>query len=305
MTEPAVSPRLFHPRQWPAWLAVALLRAGIRLPRAWLFGAARGLGRSFIRLGKRRAEIARINLGLCFPELSAAERDDLTRRHFEAAAVGLFELALGWWAPTRRLPQAEVRGLEHLRAALDLGKGVILLSAHFTTLEIGGRLLAEAAPELPLKAMYRPNENPVLEHLIRRNRIARFGEPIKRDDIRGLIRALRRGEAVWYASDQNYGHQHSVFAPFFGIPAATNTATARIARSTGAAVVPFFTRRLADGGYEQVIEPALEDFPTADPARDAERINRLIEGWVRQAPEQYFWMHRRFKDRPGDEPRFY
>ncbi len=153
--------------------------------------------------------------------------------------------------------------------------------------------------------MYRPNENPVLEHQIRGNREARFGEPIKRDDIRGVIRALRCGEGVWYASDQNYGHQHSVFAPFFGIPAATNTATSRIARSTGAAVVPFFTLRLPDGRYLQIIEPALTDFPSDDPARDAERINHLIEDWVRQAPEQYFWMHRRFKDRPGYEPRFY
>jgi KDO2-lipid IV(A) lauroyltransferase len=285
---------------------VGLLRLLIRLPIPWLFGIARPLGRLFMHLGERRARIARINIGLCFPELGPAEQEALVRRHFEAAAIGLFELALGWWAPRERLmPLAEVRGLEHLTTALARGKGVILVSAHFTTLEIGGRLLAETAPDLPLKAMYRPNENPVLEQQIRGNREARFGEPIKRDDIRNLIRALRRGEGVWYASDQNYGHQHSVFVPFFGVPAATNTATSRIARSTGATVVPFFTRRLPDGRYEQTIEPALADFPSDDPAHDATRINRLIERWVRQAPEQYFWMHRRFKDRPGGEPRFY
>lgn len=285
---------------------MGLLRLSVLLPTPWLFGLARLLGRLFMRLGSRRARITRINIDLCFPELSEAERVGLVRRHFEAAAIGVFELALGWWAPRARLlPLFELHGIEHLREALETGRGVILLSAHFTTLEIGGRLLAEMAAELPLQAMYRPNENPVLEYEIRHHRYARFGEPIKRDDVRGLIRALRRGEAVWYASDQNYGHQHSVFAPFFGIPSATNTATARIAGSTGAAVVPFFTRRLPDGRYRQEIAPALEDFPGDEPRADAARINRLIEDWVRQAPEQYFWMHRRFKDRPGDEPRFY
>jgi KDO2-lipid IV(A) lauroyltransferase len=120
-----------------------------------------------------------------------------------------------------------------------------------------------------------------------------------------MTRALKNRRAVWYAFDQNYGLKNSVFAPFFGIPAATNTATSRLAELTGAAVVPFVTRRLADGTYVQRIEPALQGFPSGDVQADAARLNVLIEGWVREAPEQYLWTHRRFKDRPDKEPRFY
>ncbi|APZ43807.1 LpxL/LpxP family Kdo(2)-lipid IV(A) lauroyl/palmitoleoyl acyltransferase [Acidihalobacter ferrooxydans] len=297
---------LLHPRHWLIWATFGLLRAATLLPLSAQRALGRQLGRVFLLLGRRRARIARINIDLCFPELTAAARATLLRRHFESFGIGLLELGCGWWSTDRRLRrQITVHGLEHLRDALARGKGVILLSAHFTTLEIGGRFLALLAGDLPLKALYRPSENPVMEHMVRGNRERQFGTPIPRDDIRAVLRALRRGEAVWYASDQNFGHKGSVFAPFFGIPAATNTASTRLASMTGAAVVPFFTRRLPDGRYEQIIGPPLENFPGVSPDVDATRINRLSEDWVRQAPEQYFWIHRRFKDRPGDEPRFY
>jgi KDO2-lipid IV(A) lauroyltransferase len=183
---------------------------------------------------------------------------------------------------------------------------VILLSAHFTTLEIGGRFLAMQAGDLPLNAMYRPNENPVLEHAIRDRRSARFGAPIGRDDVRAMLRALRKNGVVWYAFDQNYRRKHRVFAPFFGVPAATNTATSRLAQATGAAVVPFYTRRLPGTcRYVQRIDAPLEGFPGSDAEADAARLNALIEDWVRDAPEQYLWTHRRFRTRPRGEPKLY
>lgn len=298
---------LQHPRHWPLWGAFGLLRAGTLFPLPLQRGLGRLFGLVFLLLGRRRARIARINIDLCFPELSEAERTTLIRRHFEAFGIGLFELGLCWWGSDRRLRRlVTVHGMEHLRNALERGKGVILLSAHFTTLEIGGRFLAlQAGSDMPFNALYRPSEHPVMEHLVRGNRERVFGTPIPREDIRSMLRALRKGEAVWYASDQNFGHKGSVFASFFGTPAATNTATTRLASMTGAAVVPFFTRRLPSGRYEQVIGPILDDFPGPSPKHDAERINRIIEDWVRQAPEQYFWTHRRFKDRPDGGPRFY
>jgi KDO2-lipid IV(A) lauroyltransferase len=285
-------------------MLLGLLRAMAALPIDAQFRIMRALGRLAKRMAKQRANIGRTNLALCFPELDDAARERLLQQHFESAGVGIAETMLGWWSSTDRLmARSEIRGLQHLLDAVAKGRGVILLSAHFTTLEMGGRLLAESAPGLPLNAMYRPNENPALEQMIRQQRKARFGEPIKRDDVRSVIRALRRGEIVWYASDQNYGHRYSVFAPFFGIPAATNTATSRLAEMTGAAVVPFFTRRIEGDRYLQVFEPALEGFPSGDPPADATRTNALIEGWARQAPDQYFWLHRRFKDRPeGESP---
>jgi KDO2-lipid IV(A) lauroyltransferase len=161
---------------------------------------------------------------------------------------------------------------------------------------------------LPLNAMYRRSDNPVVERVLRDRRRHHFGEPIGRDDVRAMLRALKKNETVWYAFDQNYkgNRKNRVFAPFFGIAAATNTATSRLAQATGAAVVPFFTRRLPDGKrYVQRIDPPLADFPSGDPAADAARLNALIEGWVKEAPEQYLWSHRRFRTRPKGETRFY
>ena len=173
---------------------------------------------------------------------------------------------------------------------------MILLSAHFTSLEIGGRLLALRAP---FHVLYREHKNPVFESVMRRARERHFEKAIPREDMRGLLRSLKENRAVWYAPDQNYGGEHSVYVPFFGVPAATITTTSRIARISGAAVVPFFPRRLGHGrGYRLILHPPLEDFPGEDPAADAARINRLIEAEIRKAPEQYLWVHRRFKTHP-------
>jgi Kdo2-lipid IVA lauroyltransferase/acyltransferase len=283
-----------------------MLRLAILLPLPALRTLGRVSGRLYQILGRRRARIARINVDLCFPELSDAERAALVRRHFEAVGIGVFELGLAWWASDRRLRRITTwHGLEHLRTAHAQGKGVILLSAHFTTLDFSGRLISMCDDMPPIKGLYRPNENPVVERFIRGNRERHFDALILREDIRSMLRALKAGEVVWYAPDQNFGHKGSVFAPFFGVPAATNTATTRLASLSGAAVMPFFTRRRPDGHYEQTIFPPLEDFPGPDPETDTARINAVFEDWIRQAPEQYFWTHRRFKDRPNDGPRFY
>ena len=307
MPETSLLP-LLAPRHWPTWVGIGLLRAtATLLPVGALYALGRRLGRLAMPFAGRRRGITEINVGLCFPELSAEEQRRLVRRHFQALGIAVFEFCLGWWAPDRRLrDRVRVEGLENLRAALERGKGVILLSAHFTTLEIGGRFLAMHGQGLPLNAMYRRSDDPVVERVLRERRRQQFGEPIGRDDARTMLRALRNNEIVWYAFDQNFRSRHAVFAPFFGIPAATNTATSRLAGATGAAVVPFFTKRLDDGvSYVQRIDPALKDFPSGDPQADAARLNALIEAWVREAPEQYLWSHRRFKTRPPGEARFY
>ena len=299
---------LLAPRHWPTWLGAGLLRLlTVSLPVDALLALGRRLGGLSLHFAGRRREITAINVGLCLPTSSQAEQRDLVRRHFESLGIAVLEFCLGWWAADARLEhRVQVDGLDNLRAAFERGKGVILLSAHFTTLEIGGRFLAMHTRGLPLNAMYRRSDNPVLERVLRQRRRRQFGEPIGRDDVRAMLRALRSNEAVWYAFDQNYKGRNKVFAPFFGIPAATNTATSRLAEATGAAVVPFFTRRLPDGrGYLQRIDPPLADFPSGDLDADATRLNALIEGWVREAPEQYLWSHRRFKTRPKGEARFY
>jgi Kdo2-lipid IVA lauroyltransferase/acyltransferase len=154
--------------------------------------------------------------------------------------------------------------------------------------------------------MYRPLDNPVLEKIVARNRRRLFGELVPHDNIRALVRLLRQGEVVWYAPDQNYRRRQSAMVPFFGIAAPTNTGTARLAMLTGAPVLPFFVQRLPGAkGYRLHLWPALEDFPSDDPVADSARINRIFEQQIERCPEQYFWVHQRFKKRPAGYPDLY
>ncbi|NOY62224.1 MAG: LpxL/LpxP family Kdo(2)-lipid IV(A) lauroyl/palmitoleoyl acyltransferase [Gammaproteobacteria bacterium] len=296
--------RFLQPRYWLIWPLLALARGIARLPYRWQMRLGRALGRLALLFSRRRKRIAIINLDLCLPQLSTRQRKRLLRRHFESFCMGLIEVIISWWVADERLKTLEqIEGLQHLQDAFKKGKGVILLSAHFTSLEIGGRLLAR---HCPFHVVYRRNENPLIEHFMRRSRDLHFDKAIPRDDIRGMIRSLRENKAVWYAADQNYGRKYSVFAPFFGVQASTHTATSRIAKVSGAPVVPFFTQRRADGkGYRLILLPPLKNFPSADPLNDTTRINALIEAQVRQVPEQYFWTHRRFKHRPPGIERLY
>jgi len=295
---------LLMPRYWLTWFGLGILWLITRLPYAWQLWAGRQLGRIAYRLAKRRRNIAAINLDLCFPELSKSERQYLLKQHFESLGIGLLEMVIAWWVADKRLIDlGQLDGLEHLEAALTRGKGVILLSAHFTPLEMGSRFLTQ---KVKIHGAYRPHENPVIEFFMKRSREAHAEKAISRDAIRQMIRSLKQNKPVWFAVDQNFGHKNSVFAKFFNIPAATNTATARLAKMTGASVVPFFVRRLPNAqGYQVILQPALENFPTGDNIVDAETVNYLIEQQARQAPEQYLWAHRRFKDRPDGEQRFY
>lgn len=252
----------------------------------------------------RFVRTARRNLELCLPQVAPAERERLVDRHFESLGVALFETSLSWWASNDRIRAiSHVEGREHLDAALAQGKGVILLSAHFTTLEIGARILATFTP---LNIMYRPTKNECLAYFLARNRGRLAKRAIPRDDIRTLITALRNNECVWYAPDQSYRKKGAQMVRLFGIPAATNTATSRLAAMTGCAVLPYFTERLpGNQGYRATIHPPLENFPSDSPVADAEAFNRMIENHARGVPEQYLWIHKRFKGLSEDYPDYY
>jgi len=277
-----------------SWLA--LLHTMTLLPLSWQLVAGKWLGRLFYLCARRRRHIALVNLALCFPQLTEKERLRLSRRNFEFMGQAVFETAFSWWAPASRLEGLyEIQGLEHLEQALEAGRGAILLSAHFTALELGCRLLAN---HIPFHPIYRPHKNKVFEKVMRRCREQHIEKAIPRNDTRTILRSLKSGVPIWYAPDQNYGKEHSIFVPFFGIPASTITATSRLARLSTAPVVPFFTRRRGDGRYLLHILPPLTDFPSGDEVQDTKRINALIESEIRLAPEQYLWAHRRFKTRP-------
>lgn len=306
MDRPRFRACFLHPRFWGLWLGLGLFWLIARLPYAWLLRLGRGLGALTYRLAGSRRRIARRNLELCFPELSAAEHERLLKENFASMGIAFFEMAISWWWPRQRLARlAHIEGLEHLQRAQAEGRGVILMALHFTTLEIGAALLGQRQT---IDGMYREHINPVFDYVQRRGRERHNADAtaIERDDIRAMLKVLRAGRAIWYAPDQDYGRKQSLFVPLFGIPAATVTATTKFARLGKALVMPFVQSRLADGsGYRLTIYPPLEDFPGESEEADCLRINRWIEQAVRQHPEQYLWAHRRFKSRPNGEPSLY
>lgn len=295
---------LLAPRYWPTALGLVLLRLFEPLPYPVLYGLGVALGTVLRRLPVRFVHNARRNLELCLPELTPHARERLLAAHFRSLGISLFETAMAWWSSDARIRRlTELEGLDQLERVLRAGHGAILLSAHFTTLELGARALCA---RVPMNIMYRPTRNALLSYFLARNRARRARRAIPRDDIRTLVSSLGNNEAVWYAPDQSYRKKGAEMVPFFGIPAATNTATSRLARMTGASVLPYFPERLPGArGYRMVIQPALEGFPSDDRVADAARFNALIEAHVRRLPEQYLWIHRRFKGLSADYPNYY
>lgn len=303
MSRASEQSHLWRPRYWPMWAGLALFWLCARL-LTWheRRRLARLLAGFIFHVVRLRRRVVLVNLRLCFPDKTETGIRALALAHYEALAFGLFETTAAWWEPVDQLPPHRVLGLEHLHRALAAGKGVVVLTAHFTTLEICGVYLTQ---HLPVGCLYRDPNNPVVALPMRRHRERVASVAVHFDDLKGLIRALRAGHAIWYAPDQGKRTPGSEILPFFGVPAITNTATAKIARMTGSAVVPYFARREPDGSYTLVIHPALENFPSDDLSADAVRINRLIEDNIRLAPEQYFWVHKRFKARGPDYPEVY
>ncbi|MGH8456220.1 MAG: LpxL/LpxP family Kdo(2)-lipid IV(A) lauroyl/palmitoleoyl acyltransferase [Stenotrophobium sp.] len=291
----------FHLRYWPTWLGIALLWLICWLPLPLLIGLGKGLGWLAGRLMKSRRHVTRVNLRLCFPELDEAQREELVDEHFEALGAGIFEAGLAWFAPDWRLRRyGEVSGLEHLDAALKDGHGVLLLTGHFTTLELGARYLCLA--QRPFHAMYRPLNNEVIDYCMHRWRERRSNLPaLPKDDLKKLVRALRDGRCIWYGPDQSLEVRNAAYVPFFGVSTLTLTATSRLAQMGRAKVVPYFPARIA-GRYRITFMPALENFPSANETADTLRINQMLEAGIRIAPAQYFWSHRRFKHHPPGTP---
>ena len=295
---------LLAPRRWPEWLGIALVWLAARLPLRTLMALGWCVGVLATHLLPARRRIAEINLRVCFPELNAVRRRRLLRANLRNLGLMLAEFSMGWMGSARALSRvpAHIDGLEHLRAAQATGRGVLLVGAHFTHLELCARLLAM---HVPLAGMYRVMDSPVFERIILRARLRYAAAMFTKDDLLGTVRHLRRGGVLWYAPDQDMRGKDSVFAPFFGVPAATITATHHLARLSGAVVLPFAHRREHDGSYRIDIRPALDDFPSADIVADTTRVNLAIEHMVRAVPAQYLWVHKRFKRRPDGYPPLY
>ena len=292
------------PRYWPMWVLLGLMHGAAKLSPPWQRRVGSSFGRLLRRVKTRQRRVARRNIELCFPSLSAAERRDLLERHFEAVGMSFVEMGVGWFTPIDRLLQrVDIHGREHLERALADGRGALLVGGHFTALEIGFAVLEALTPRV--STMYRTQRNAMMDVMIRRGRHRFAKHQIPRDNVRALLRTLRAGYAVGYLPDQTYLGNQSELLPFFGEPAVTNTATSKLAAISGAAVLPYFFRRMPSGDYRVDIGEPLADFPSDSPTRDTQRLFGLLEDYIRLAPEQYLWLYKKFKSRPAPLPDAY
>ena len=239
---------LLYPQYWPVWLGVGILVLLTRLPYGLQLGIGKGIGLLLHKVAASRRHIAEVNIRLCFPEKTNTERKKLVRQVFIDNGIGLIETFIAWFrAPTYLQSKTEFVGLEKVRAATTKNQGVMLLGAHYSMLDLAGSLLSN---ELKLSVSYRPQDNPVMNYIMERNRARLYDECLTRKDIRSFIRTLRNGNILWYAQDQDFGRKNSVFVNFFGHPAATITATSRIAKAGKATVLPItYFRKEDSSGY--------------------------------------------------------
>lgn len=290
-----------QPRYWLFWLTFALLRLLVLFPLPVQHRMGRFVGRQFYRRNKKRRRIAQINIDLCFPELSGKEKDQLVLRHFEAYGASIFDLAIYWWASSRRLERlTTVHGFEGFQALIDQGKNVILLTGHMLTVDLCGQYFSRYKAGV---TMMKPLSNPVLNYLLFRSRSRNGNQVINREQgLRPLIRHIQNGYTGYFMPDEDFGSPASVFAPFFGIQSWTVTSLSALARLGDAVVVPVFMNSLRDGkGYELFFDTALENFPCGDELTDATNMNNALETGVRRMPEMYSWTFKLFKTRPEGE----
>lgn len=304
MAKSAFPRAYFHPRYWSTWLAIGAMHTAAWLPWSVKISCGKAIGLLAWRLAKRRRRITETNIALCFPDKTTTEQAQLVKDTFIANGIGLIETATAWCRDAEDLRHRVSRiNQDHLSRALARNQGALVIGIHFSTLDLGGALhsLFYSAD-----VVYRPHNNPLFDHFMTQARSRTFGRTIHRHDLRGVVRQLKAGRIVWYSPDQDFGRDVSVFAPFFGNQAATIKLTAKIARMTGAPVVPMMFHRNPDNRtYTIEWLPALENFPSGDEVADATRINAIIEQAIRKHPEQYLWLHRRFKTRPEGEEKIY
>lgn len=304
MSASRVQPHFYAPKYWSTWIGIGFWRLVAALPFFIQMLLGKGLGKLFYRLAKNRRHITEINIRLCFPNLNQEEQNQLIKDTLEANAIGMMETAAAWWVPAEKFrSKTTMEGLEHLEEAKRMGRGVLLVGAHYTTLDMGGVLVSLFSE---VDVMYRPHTNLLFNHTMKSARERFCRKVIDRANMREVIKSLKGGHVLWYAPDQDYGRDYSVFAPFFGIEAASIKTTARLAKLNKSPVIILkHHRNKNNDGYTLSFSPILKGFPSGDDIQDATLINFELEKAIRECPEQYMWVHRRFKTRPKGDPSYY
>ena len=290
---------LLHPKHWLTWLGLGCIRLLVLLPYPWLLTLGKYVGLAAHRLVRSRRHVAEVNISLCFPELSSTEQARLVRQTFIDTSIGLIETMLAWFRrPDYLLPLAHFKGLEKLADAKKAQKGVLLLGAHYSMLDLAGTLICN---HIDSSITYKRQRNPVLNYIMVNGRARHYTNMYQSKEVRDIIKALRQGEVVWYAPDQDFGFKGTIFSDFFGVPTATLTSTTALAKLGRAQVLPMtYFRRADNSGYDIEIYDPLP-IPGASEAADADCANQFMEQQIRRYPSQYLWLHKRFKSQPNEE----
>lgn len=295
---------IYHPKYCFSWLSILIFRCIVALPFNIQIFIGQKLGHLIYRFSSRRRHVVETNIKLCFPELNIMEQQKLINNIFAQNSVGFFEIASAWWATKEDLVgRYEINGLDYIKQAQKDGFGILLIGAHYTHLDLCGTMISQV---IPLDIVYRKNDNPVFEKIITNGRKRFFDEVLDRSELRAIVQRLRDGRTVWYTPDQDFGGKHSIFAPFFGINASTITTPARLlAMGNAKPIAVNFYRDPHSNKYHINFKLIDTTFPTGDDYQDACLLNRSIEKDIRQQPDQYMWVHRRFKTRPKGESSLY
>ena len=295
-------PNFYHPKFIPTWLMIVLMIAGSKLPFYIQVTIGRFAGKLFYLVSKRFRNIAYINISNCFPNKDRYQVEDLVKQNFEAIGISFFETADAFFADNRKIEKiSTVRNQHYLSDAIKNNQSVILLSGHFLPLMLSGRVLLL---KHTIANIYRPQNNKLFDDLMRRRYVKNGALMIKTKDTRSMIKAIKSGMPIWYAPDQDLGKNNSVFAPFFNIPVATITSTSRLAKIPNTKIIPFLFIR-TNTGYELSFEKPIENYPHENEIQNATKTNEILQAQILKAPEQYLWIHRRFKTRQEGEPDYY
>ncbi|BAP58347.1 LpxL/LpxP family Kdo(2)-lipid IV(A) lauroyl/palmitoleoyl acyltransferase [Candidatus Tachikawaea gelatinosa] len=294
-----------HPKYWVLWLIIIFFYLLVLFPYSFLYFFGKKIGRIAIYFMRERVSIVRKNLELCFPTLSMKERENMLIKNFESVGLGCIETSIAWFWPDWRIRKYfKIFGYEHIKKALKK-KGILIIGIHFLNLELGARCFSLKKKGI---GVYRPNDNPLIDWIQYWGRLRSSKKMLDRKNLKGMIKSLRDGEILWYAADQDYGIKSSVFVPFFKIKkTATTAGTYSLIKLSKPAVIPFLPKRLSDGsGYELIFMPDISNKISIENKIDiVTYINKIIEKTILLAPEQYMWLHRRFKTRPKNEQSIY
>ena len=304
MSQSQFTVTLLHPRYWLTWFSILLMAAVAQLPYRWQVILGKKLGLLMLQFAKKRRDIAERNLHICFPDMNTTARKRLLKNNFEVYGLAVFETGMAWFMSPSRLQQLFTIKNQSCWKSLR-GRGALVIGMHFPTLEICNVAINQL---FDLNLIYKPHKNPVYDYVqgVCRARHNSNSKVIARDDTRTIVKTLKAGQWVWYAPDQDYGRKYSEFVPWFGIPAATVTATPKLAAMSKVPVIAISHHHKADfSGYEIELHPVFDDFPSDDTNADLLRINQFIEQCVRRYPQEYLWVHRRFKTRPDGEVAVY